>query len=49
MEWPPKSGRMVEFPEINKGVWFDLGTAKEKLNSSQISIIDELKERLDSH
>jgi predicted NUDIX family NTP pyrophosphohydrolase len=42
LEWPPKSGKKIEFPEVDKGSWFDIQTAKEKLNKSQISLIDEL-------
>ena len=37
---------MEEFPEIDKGEWFDIATAKEKLNGSQICFIDELLERI---
>ncbi|MBN9023982.1 MAG: NUDIX domain-containing protein, partial [Rhizobiales bacterium] len=31
MEWPPRSGRMAEFPEVDRGGWFDLATAAEKI------------------
>jgi len=49
LEWPPKSGKIMEFPEIDKGDWFDVNTAKEKLNKAQVSFIDELLGRLDFH
>ena len=42
MEWPPKSGNKQSFPEIDKAGWFDMETAKQKINSRQISFIDEL-------
>jgi predicted NUDIX family NTP pyrophosphohydrolase len=43
MEWPPKSGRQVEFPEIDKAEFFDLDVARFKINSAQVSLIDELE------
>ena len=46
IEWPPKSGKMQEFPEIDKGEWFDYSTCKQKLNESQSTIIDELVKKL---
>lgn len=46
MEWPPKSGKMQEFPECDKAEWFDLKAAKQKLFKSQIIFIDRLAELL---
>jgi predicted NUDIX family NTP pyrophosphohydrolase len=46
IEWPPRSGKMVEFPEIDKGEWFTVTTAKEKLSGSQGGFLDELLKRL---
>src|SRR4051812_4441119 len=46
MEWPPRSGRHVEFPEIDQWEFFDLSDARRKLNPAQVSLIDELEERL---
>lgn len=40
MQWPPKSGRVQAFPEVDKAGWFDPDTAKEKINTGQIGIID---------
>ena len=40
MEWPPKSGRMHTFPEVDKAAWFDPETAKLKINKGQVSIIE---------
>jgi predicted NUDIX family NTP pyrophosphohydrolase len=42
MEWPPKSGKKKLFPEIDKADWFDLKTAKEKMNAGQLPLIEEL-------
>jgi predicted NUDIX family NTP pyrophosphohydrolase len=46
MEWPPKSGKMNSFPEIDRGEFFDIKTAAVKMNSAQIQFIDELKKYL---
>jgi predicted NUDIX family NTP pyrophosphohydrolase len=46
MEWPPRSGRMREFPEIDRADWFDLSTARVKLVKGQIPFIDLLVDRL---
>jgi predicted NUDIX family NTP pyrophosphohydrolase len=46
MEWPPRSGRQVEFPEIDKCEFFDLYAARRKINPAQVSLIDELEEML---
>jgi len=42
LEWPPKSGKQTEFPEIDKAAWFDWETAKTKINSAQAPWLDEL-------
>ena len=46
LEWPPKSGRMREFPEVDKAGWFTLEEAKEKINSAQAAFLEELMNRL---
>jgi predicted NUDIX family NTP pyrophosphohydrolase len=48
MEWPPSSGRVQEYPEIDRVEWFDPERAGEKINSSQHSFLDELKEIVNS-
>lgn len=48
MEWPPKSEKQQEFPEIDRAEWFDLTIGKQKLNEAQVSIIDELAQILTS-
>ena len=42
MEWPPKSGRMREFPEIDRAEWFPIGAAREKLLKGQVGFLDQL-------
>ena len=42
MEWPPRSGRMAEFPEIDRAGWFDIDDAREKLNPAQAEFLDRL-------
>lgn len=43
MEWPPKSGRQMEFPEIDRAEFFDLAAAKQKVKAGQESLIVELE------
>lgn len=42
LEWPPKSGTMVSFPEIDKGAWYSLEDAREKILPGQLAWLDEL-------
>ena len=46
MEWPPRSGRMQAFPEVDRAAWFALDEARAKINPGQAPILDELAERL---
>jgi predicted NUDIX family NTP pyrophosphohydrolase len=46
MEWPPRSGREVEFPEVDRADWFDLGEARRKLLPAQGEFLDRLLEYL---
>ncbi|HSH55217.1 MAG TPA: NUDIX domain-containing protein [Candidatus Limnocylindrales bacterium] len=46
MEWPPKSGRIGEWPENDRAEWFDLETARRKLHSGQSAFIDQLEQRV---
>jgi len=45
-EWPPRSGRMQRFPEIDRAAWFDLQTAPRKLVQGQRRFLELLIERL---
>ena len=42
MEWPPRSGRMSSFPEVDRAEWFNLETARRKINPAQQAFIDRL-------
>jgi predicted NUDIX family NTP pyrophosphohydrolase len=42
LEWPPRSGRMREFPEVDRAGWFSLDQAREKLNPAQAELLDRL-------
>jgi predicted NUDIX family NTP pyrophosphohydrolase len=48
MEWPPRSGRHVEFPEVDRAGWFDLVEARRKLLRGQLPFVDRLAGSLDS-
>lgn len=47
MEWPRGSGRLREFPEIDRVAWFGLGPAREKIVGGQRPFLDRLAELLD--
>jgi predicted NUDIX family NTP pyrophosphohydrolase len=46
LEWPPRSGRMREFPEIDRAEWFPLDEARRRINEAQVAFLDRLAERL---
>ena len=46
MEWPPRSGKRQEFPEIDRAGWFPLAQARVKLIEAQTAFLDRLEERL---
>jgi predicted NUDIX family NTP pyrophosphohydrolase len=41
-EWPPRSGRMQEFPEVDRAGWFSVAEAREKLNPAQAELLVRL-------
>jgi predicted NUDIX family NTP pyrophosphohydrolase len=43
IEWPPRSGRMQAFPEIDRVAWFDPGQARLRINPAQAAFIDRLE------
>ena len=43
MEWPPRSGKRAEFPEVDRAAWFALELAKEKILKSQVGFLEELR------
>jgi predicted NUDIX family NTP pyrophosphohydrolase len=46
MEWPPRSGREQEFPEVDRAEWFDLERARGKILPAQSAFLDRLLEHL---
>jgi predicted NUDIX family NTP pyrophosphohydrolase len=46
MEWPPRSGREREFPEVDRAEWFDPDQARAKILPAQAELIERLLERL---
>lgn len=46
MEWPPRSGRIGRFPEIDRAEWFTLEEARRKIHAGQVPLLDELERRL---
>lgn len=48
MEWPPRSGNMRTFPEVDRAAWLDMPTARTKINPAQAALLDELEKTLNS-
>ena len=46
MQWPPRSGRTIEVPEVDRGAWFTVGEAQDRILASQRPILDRLREKL---
>jgi predicted NUDIX family NTP pyrophosphohydrolase len=46
LEWPPRSGQMQEFPEVDRAQWFDPDEARARLNPAQVALVDRLQEAL---
>ena len=47
IEWPSRSGKRQHFPEVDRAAWFDLATAREKINEAQRELLDRLEAMLD--
>lgn len=45
-EWPPKSGRQQEFPEVDRAAWFSMEEAGRKILKGQAALLRELQEKL---
>jgi predicted NUDIX family NTP pyrophosphohydrolase len=43
LQWPPKSGRYEDFPEVDRAQWFDLPTAKQKIVAGQVGLLEQLE------
>lgn len=46
IEWPPRSGRMLTIPEVDRAEWFTLAEARERINPAQAELLDRLAERV---
>jgi predicted NUDIX family NTP pyrophosphohydrolase len=47
MEWPPRSGKFQQFPEMDRADWFSVTAAKEKIIPAQAALIGQLEKILD--
>jgi len=47
VEWPPRSGRLVQIPEVDRGAWFSIAEAKEHIKPTQVPLLDRLSRALD--
>jgi len=43
MEWPPRSGRTAQFPEVDRAAWFTLDVARAKISKGQVPLLDQLE------
>ena len=46
IEWPPRSGRKSEFPEVDRAEWFDLASARARINQAQVILLDRLEQTI---
>jgi predicted NUDIX family NTP pyrophosphohydrolase len=46
MEWPPRSGRQQEFPEVDRGEWFSIVDARRKILPALVPFLEELEEKI---
>jgi predicted NUDIX family NTP pyrophosphohydrolase len=42
LEWPPRSGKTIEVPEVDRAEWFALPVAREKINPAQVPLLERL-------
>ena len=43
VEWPPRSGKKLSFPEVDRAAWYDLQTARRKVLDAQRAFMDRLE------
>lgn len=48
MEWPPRSGKRARFPEVDRGAWFALDDARQRINKGQAALLDALTALLET-
>lgn len=46
LEWPPKSGKVVEFPEVDRGEWFTIETAIKKILPALSPLLEDLQQKI---
>ncbi|HTX76159.1 MAG TPA: NUDIX domain-containing protein [Terracidiphilus sp.] len=46
VEWPPRTGRMIEIPEVDRGAWFNIDEARRKIFTAQRPLLDRLEKLL---
>jgi predicted NUDIX family NTP pyrophosphohydrolase len=46
VEWPPRSGRRIEIPEVDRGAWFSLDAARDRIVTSQAPLLGLLSQKL---
>ena len=46
LEWPPRSGRIQSFPEVDRATWFDVAEARVKIHAAQAPFLDRLLARV---
>ena len=46
MQWPPRSGRLAEFPEVDRAGWFPVPEARQKMLKGQVGFVDQLCKRI---
>jgi len=46
IEWPRRSGKQLTFPEVDRGGWFTLESARRMINPAQIALLEELEETI---
>ena len=46
LEWPPRSGLELQFPEVDRAAWFDLADARSKIHKGQVALLDEMNAKL---
>jgi predicted NUDIX family NTP pyrophosphohydrolase len=46
VEWPPRSGRMIKIPEVDRGGWFSIEAARERILKAQEPFLDRLSQML---
>lgn len=46
MEWPPKSGKLQSFPEVDRAEWFTVKEAREKIHPAQLPLLEALEKKI---